>query len=344
MSKKPSIKDRALMVGQGLSPAPDAQTATGTSVAPTPILPMRERPVTGPGSMVRFLEGESKAFKENEQLKKDLQGWEGAMPTRQIEASLVVASSWANRHPDSFKIAEFEELKAEILNAGGNTQPIKVRPIPGSEPQRYEIIFGHRRHRACLELGLPVLAMIESVDDRTLFEEMERENRNRSDIRPYEQGVTYQQALKRGLYPSLRALSDALGLDQSNLSKAVRIADLPEAVLDAFPSRLDVQYRWVSALYEALAGHKEEVLKRAAQCIADRKAGEGATAATVFSLLTTFKESTKPKSVERTLMGKHGSAKIVEDGGRLRAEFTKDALTPERVARLDEFIGRLLEE
>jgi hypothetical protein len=25
---------------------------------------------------------------------------------------------------------------------------------------RYEIVFGHRRHRACLELGLPVLAVL----------------------------------------------------------------------------------------------------------------------------------------------------------------------------------------
>lgn len=352
MMKKLSIKERALLVGQGLSPAsatppgssPAASQAAPAPVAGGPLLPMRERPATGPGSMVRFLEGESKVFKENEQLKKELQSWEGAMPTRLIDSALVVESSWANRHPDSFKTVDFEQLKAEILNAGGNTQPIKVRPIPGSEPQRYEVVFGHRRHRACLELGLPVLAMVESVDDRTLFEEMERENRHRSDIRPYEQGVTYQRALRHGLYPTVRALADALGLDSTNVSRAVRIAEWPEAVLDAFPSRLDIQYRWVAPLHDALLSHRDQVIERAEQLAAQRKAGKALAAAAVFAALTSVKPAATPKVVERTLMGKHGSAKIVEDGGRLRAEFSKGALSADRIAKLDEFIGRLLEE
>ena len=104
-----------------------------------------------------------------------------------VRADLVaVNAEWQGVLP-SKRLA----LKSEMESAGGNVQAIKVRPIPGTEPQEYEIVFGHRRHRACLDLGLEVLATIESIDDKELFKEMDRENRQRADLRPYEQGLMY---------------------------------------------------------------------------------------------------------------------------------------------------------
>lgn len=95
--------------------------------------------------------------------------------------------AWANRHQGSFASVEFAKIKADIALRAGNIQAIKVRPIPperarpddqGADPGvRFEIVFGHRRHRACLELGIPVAAMIETMSDKALFSEMDRENR-----------------------------------------------------------------------------------------------------------------------------------------------------------------------
>ena len=51
------------------------------------------------------------------------------------------------------KRSHFQDLKAEIASAGGNVQPIKVRPaavLNGSTPPAdltFELIYGHRRHR-----------------------------------------------------------------------------------------------------------------------------------------------------------------------------------------------------
>jgi ParB family chromosome partitioning protein len=120
--------------------------------------------------------------------------WEGVLPSKKLDPKCVKPSKWANRHDKSFEGPEFAELKSEIESAGGNVQAIKVRPIPGSSPQEYEIVFGHRRHRACFELDIPVLATIESIDDKELFKEMDRENRLRADLRPYEQGLMYLRA------------------------------------------------------------------------------------------------------------------------------------------------------
>lgn len=351
-TKKPSIKDRAMLVGQSLgaapsagAPSPAAAPPAGGAPVPTLVVPHRERPATGPGSMVRFLEGESKVYAENEALKKELATWESASPTRLLDPSVIQPSRWANRHEDSFTSAEFVQLKAEISQAGVNAQPIKVRPLAGTDPQRYEVVFGHRRHRACSELGLQVLAMIEPVDDRTLFEEMDRENRARSDLRPYEQGVMYARALAEGLYPSLRQMADAIGVDKSLVSKALRIAELPAPILDAFPSRLDLQYRWVAVFDELLAGEKKgAVLALAEQLTADRRAGKVRSSAEVFSLLAGVSSAPKAKPVERTVVGKRGSVRIVEDGGRVKAEFSKGALDAAALTKLDAFLGGLLEQ
>jgi len=130
-------------------------------------------------------------------------------PTQVLDPRLIVRSRWANRHPSNFSGDAFAQLREEIRQAGGNVQPIKIRPLPspgtpaqpGEVAPRYEIVFGHRRHEACLLEGLPVLAMVADLDDRTLFIEMDRENRVRKDLTAWEQGVMYRRALDTGLFP-----------------------------------------------------------------------------------------------------------------------------------------------
>jgi ParB family chromosome partitioning protein len=258
MSKKLSVKDRAMLAMQTHVP-----TAALPSIA-DPTVKVK----TGPGAFVAHLAKESEVFNENQLLKNELKVWSDATPAKKLDPSLVVPSKWANRHSDSFNSVEFEELKADIQSANGNVQAIKVRPITGADPQRYEIVFGHRRHRACLELGLPVLAVIESINEQALFVEMDRENRQRADLRPYEQGEMYRRALDEGLYVSLRKLAESIGVQASNVSIAVKIARLPAAVLDAFPSRLDIQ--WATPLTDALTKDPDVVLERAKAIVSEK--------------------------------------------------------------------------
>jgi ParB family chromosome partitioning protein len=209
-----------------------------------------------------------------------LEGERGAQP---LDARMVRASRWANRHAASFESEDFAELKAEIAGAGGNVQPIKVRPLhePAGDGARYEIVFGHRRHRACLELGLEVLAVVAELDDRSLFAEMDRENRSRKNLSAYEQGVMYRRALKEGLFPSQRMLAVAVGADSGNVSRAIKVAELPEEILAAFGSPLAVQFAWASDLADAVQRDRKAAL------IAAREAVQaGLAAPQVFSAIT----------------------------------------------------------
>lgn len=217
------------------------------------------RPKTAIGAMAQFTDRQSTAIKEAAHLKEQLKEFEGSLATRLIDPKVIVRSKWANRHDLSFVGPEFEGLKEDIRAQGGNVQPIKVRHLKG-EAGKYEIIFGHRRHQACLELGIGVQAIIDDLDEKHLFIEMDRENRQRKDLRPYEIGAMYKRALDEGLFSSARKLAEEVGIDQSQLTKALSLARLPVDILNAFESPLDLQYRWVADLVGAIQRDPDGVL------------------------------------------------------------------------------------
>ena len=239
------------------------------------------RPKTAPGQMMAFAnDARSELLRENAALKEeagrarqlegqladavgDLAHWKDAKATRLLDAELVVRSQYANRHVENFSGPEFERLKADIRDAGGNVQPIKVRVKANSESTQYEIVFGHRRHEACRQLGLPVLALVDNLEDRALFVEMDRENRARKDLSPWEQGVMYRKALDEKLFPSNRKLAEAIGVDLSALGKALALASLPDVIVAAFSNRSDLQFRWAKPLTDAWSANPGQVERRA---------------------------------------------------------------------------------
>ena len=227
----------------------------------------------------------------------DFQDAPGALIAQRLDPQLIVRSRFANRHETNFSGEEFAALREEIRNAGGNLQPIKVRPLatptsakPGTVAPRYELVFGHRRHEACRLEGLPVLALVEPMNDQQLFVEMDRENRARKNLTAWEQGCVYQRALDAGLFPSQRGLATALGVDHSALAKAIAIAKLPPCVVEAFASPLHIQFRWAQPLTNAYAEDAAGVTARAAQARQDK--------------------TIKPKQVFDLLMGQAGQAEL----------------------------------
>ena len=275
---------------------------------------------TAPGTMMGFLTAQSGAVQEAEALKARVKSLEEEGPLRKLDPSSIRPSKWANRHDASFLTAEFQELKSEIAAAGGNVQPIKVRPaavLNGSTPSAgpsFELIFGHRRHRACAELGIPVLAAIEEASDVSLFEQMERENRGRKNLSAWEQGAMYRRALDDGLYSSLRRLAEGLGVDVSLVSKSVSLARLPEAVVAAFQSPLDIQFRWAAPLTEAMQKDPEGTLSRA-RAIAETRGD--LRAATILSKLVGQPEPAPGPSASLALM--------ISKAGKVAAKLTADA-------------------
>ncbi len=258
-----------------------------------------------------------------------------------LNPTSISRSKWANRHETSFHDKEFIQLKTEIHSAGGNVQPIKVRPITGQDG-KYEIVFGHRRHQACLELGLPVLAMVEDVTEQELFAQMDRENRNRKDLRPYEQGLMYARALDEGLFPSLRKLAESLGVDASNVSQALSLARLPSQFLNAFVNPLDLQYRWARDLVKAIQLDPDFVQKIAEEIQAESPRPDSKT---VFQRLIRRRSTVlhPPKKTEDALNGRGGVNGIYKiDEANKSVSMSLKNIDAEKAKKLQRLVVELL--
>lgn len=298
--------------------------------------------------------------------------FEGASPTKLIDPRLIARSRWANRLEEEFATEEFEKLKAEIAEAGGNVQAIKVRRLKGAEvadggqaevlnrltppggsgeaaegealnrlTPLYEVVFGHRRHQACLELGLPVLATITDLTDAELFVEMDRENRARKDLSPLEQGLSYKRALDAGLFPSARKLAESVGASNVLVSVAIKLASLPPEIVAAFPSSLDIQYRWAKPLADAYEKDPEGTLVRAREA-AKKKAT--LSAAEVYELLIGAGQGEVEKSPVELKVAGRPIATIKWSRGAIDVKVARGTIDPAKAKAFHEGLEKLLRE
>jgi ParB family chromosome partitioning protein len=233
-----------------------------------PLSSSTDRPRTGPGAVSASLALGRGVVEDHERLKVRVQELEEAGLIELLDAETIGPSKYANRLEESFRTPEFAELKDEIEAAGGNVQPIKVRKlaVPRGKIQ-YEIVFGHRRHRACLVLGFKVRVIVDPVGDLELVTQMERENRGRENLSPWEQGVFYRKLIDEKLFPSIRRLADQLGVDHGLVSKAIQLASLPEPIVAAFPSPLALQFRWGALIQDAITRDEPRVLAVASELV-----------------------------------------------------------------------------
>jgi len=319
------------------------------------------RPKTAPGLMMAHATDQrSEMLRENEELKtqvgelrdaaaragelqEELNAWEGAKAARLLDATRVTWSAWANRDRANFTGEEFLELKAEIASAGGNVQAIKVRALKPGGDFDYEIVFGHRRHRACLELGLPVLAVIDNLGEVDLFVQMDRENRSRKNLSAWEQGMMYRRALDEGLFASNRQLSEKVGVDLAQLGKSLALARLPKDVIDAFASPLDLQFRWAKLLTDANDSDAAGLIERAKKAAA---LGAERLPKTVLEVLLGADGqgggAVLPPQVVIERDGK-SLAKIELDAkGRATVSFAADVVAPSQMAALRDLVETFL--
>lgn len=304
------------------------------------------KPRTGVGVLTAAFGRERELKSENDDLKNKLAQFDDAVVVELIDPARIKPSRFANRHELSFETPEFTQLREEIESAGRNVQPIKVRRLGqgAASKEEFEIVFGHRRHRACLDLGIPVAAIVVDLNDKLLFAEMDRENRSRKNLSAWEQGVMYRKALDERLYSSIRQLGESLGVDVSLVSKSVSLARLPDEVIAAFQSPLDIQFRWAAPLTEAMQKNPDGTLNRARAISKER--GTMSSAAILAKLIGSADLDTSAASTEKLTISKGGkvAAKLTSDlKGRATIRFEVEALPESKRKALmkviEDFLG-----
>ena len=117
-----------------------------------------------------------------------------------------------------------------------------VRALTYDPDHAYELVSGHRRHEAALQLdreiegGFKLLAVLDSTaqDPTRLALHMYLENAARKDLSAYEVGAMFRAWIEDGIFADQVSIAEATGLSKQTIFKYVQIAALPGAALDAF--------------------------------------------------------------------------------------------------------------
>ncbi|WP_078876889.1 ParB/RepB/Spo0J family partition protein [Streptomyces sp. 150FB] len=118
------------------------------------------------------------------------------------------------------------ELVTSIKEVG-LLQPVVVRQV-GTE--RYELIMGERRWRACREAGLErIPSIVRATDDDKLLLEALLENLHRAQLNPLEEAAAYDQLLK-DFSCTHDQLADRIGRSRPQVSNTLRLLRLSPRV------------------------------------------------------------------------------------------------------------------
>lgn len=140
--------------------------------------------------------------------------------------------------------ADFHEL-VEAIRARGQDTPILVRPHP-TRAGHYQTVFGHRRVRAAREIGIPVRAVVKTLEDRDHVIAQGQENSQRSDLSFIEKAM-FAHNLETGGF-GRDTIMLALGTDKTTISKMLSaIERFPADILDTVKAaRAPGRDRWYS--------------------------------------------------------------------------------------------------
>ncbi|GLV27188.1 ParB/RepB/Spo0J family partition protein [Sphingobium sp. TomTYG45] len=161
-------------------------------------------------------------------------------------------------NPDSCR-SLIESIAAE----GGNRIPVLVRSNPGASEQPYQLLVGSRRRFAIDWLnhnGRPELrlnALLVELSDEEAFRLADIENRERADICELDRARSYQQAVDRFYGGVQSRMAQALGLSNSQLSRLLALAQLPEEVIQAFATKEDLKVRYSELLTPLLRRYEQ---------------------------------------------------------------------------------------
>lgn len=210
-----------------------------SATEPSEVAPDMPKPLTEAGSMRAVKQFFSDIEDENEKLKAKIAA--GQM-IEEIDPNLVDPSPFMDRLPDDTD-SDFEEFKKSILDEGQKV-PALVRPHP-NQPGRFQIVYGRRRLRATKDLGTPLRALVEPMDDTKLVIAQGIENGARQDLSWIERALFAQTMESAGIKP--RDIHAALSIDRVQLAYMRSVyTKLPGEVIQAIGRAPTIgRPRWV---------------------------------------------------------------------------------------------------
>jgi ParB family chromosome partitioning protein len=136
---------------------------------------------------------------------------------------------YANRH--SSEMGDIDELINSIQN-NKQLQPglVRLHPKPHNG-FKYEIIFGRRRHEACLRLGIKFYAIRKlNLDLHEAILSQDAENKFRKDVSNYSNAFLYKRLLDDKVFKNEKELALKLRIPSSSFNDLMSYTKIPEDI------------------------------------------------------------------------------------------------------------------
>ena len=157
--------------------------------------------------------------------------------------------------------------RAEIESVArhGQIVPALGRRLHGNPDYDVELICGARRLFVARHIKRELAVEVRDLCDREALILMDMENRQRTDISPYERGISYARWLRSGHFKSQDEIVQTMQVSAAQVSRLIKLTRLPAVILDAFPSAAEIHEAWGLELLNALENpdRREATLKQA---------------------------------------------------------------------------------
>ena len=203
---------------------------------------------------------------ERDRLRAIIESGEGSI--HDLDPKTIDPSPYPDRLPDDDP-RDFEQFKRSI-EAEGQKIPIQVRRHPSSIG-RYQVVYGHRRWRAALELGQSVRAIEVEISDLDLVVAQGIENATRQDLTWIERVLFASRMDDAGIKP--RDIYAALSIEHTELARMRGVyRSIPADIIEAIgrapkigrPRWLDLA-KTISAVPDALEAARAALLRTNAE-------------------------------------------------------------------------------
>jgi ParB family chromosome partitioning protein len=197
---------------------------------------------------------------------------------------------WAH-HNRAYELLT-EERCADLIGGfrslGKQQRPAIVRSLQGEARQGedgrdydFEIISGARRHWTVSWLnqqgevnaqGEPYLFLVvvrDDLDSGAAFELSDAENRGQKDISDFERAREYRWAFEALYEKNVSRMAHAIQMDRSNLSRMLALTEMPDIIVKAYPTILDIRthhWRQLAPYFSSKEPAKQAAAERVLAC------------------------------------------------------------------------------